>query len=118
MAFGMDSGSYMWWIGRVETIYRYTGGRWSLLEHAAIRLNDLDAVKNIHVAATWYCPSAKRRTFKRSGAIEDADNRYSLQHYIGSPQLAYRPEKGHYALLDPERQLAALDAALAATVPK
>ena len=120
MAFNMgaqNADKFVWWLGRVEMVYRLTSGGWTLLDRPAIPLDDLNRLKDIFVVATWYSPSPKRRTFKHNNAVESSDLRYSLEHYIGSPQLQYKPEKSHYILLNADRQLAALDAALSNTVP-
>lgn len=78
----------------------------------------MQIVEGVQIVASWYQPTdrSSRREYK-FGIVHDS-RKYSLEHVIGQPRLTYKPETDTHVLEEADRQIAALDEALRATMPE
>jgi chorismate mutase len=121
MAFAIDGGAgaaprHEWWIGRIYALHQKTPGRRSYTPVDEVSLEG-GLVEGVQIVASWYKATDASRSEYKFGTVHDSC-KYSLEHVIGLPRLTYKAETDTLVLDEADRQIAALDEALRATMPE
>jgi hypothetical protein len=120
MAFAIDCAAdaaprHEWWIGRVYAFHQKMPGRRSYTRVDEVSLEG-GLVEGVQIVASWYNATNASRSEYKFDMVHDS-RKYSLDHMIGLPRLTYKSGTDMLMLDDADRQIAALDEALRATMP-
>ena len=114
MATVTADGKYVWWAGRVQQMFRRSGGSTgNYVQTSEDVMYDTAREEKMKVVCTWYNKHAGYK-FTYDGPV-DAE-RYDMGYCLGLLDLGLPNERGQYELRDPQ-QGPHLDEALKLTMP-